>query len=53
VIGVEDFELLAALLELLDVDEDGVSRRCRDVGNVQNFQICTVSLQTKPWLSLM
>jgi len=37
VIGVENLQLLASFLELLDVDEDGVTRRSRDVGDVQQL----------------
>ena len=39
VVGVQDLQLLAALLELLDVDEDGVSGGRGDVGDVQHFQV--------------
>ena len=39
VIGVEHLQLLASFLELFDVDEDGVARRRRDVGDVQKFQV--------------
>jgi hypothetical protein len=44
VVGVEDFELGAALLELLNVDEDGVARGGRDVRDVEYFQVAAVSL---------
>ena len=45
VVSVQDLQLLATPLEFLNVDQDCVSGRRRDVGNVQNLQTWTVSLK--------
>ena len=45
-IGVENSQFLASLLELLKVDVDGVSGSGLNRGNVQLLQIATVSGQS-------
>lgn len=47
VVGVEDAQFRATLLELLNIDEDRIAGGRRDVGNVQLFQIATMRLKKR------